>query len=103
VYSQLISNICTDALSAEKVLWRGSYLQSTCFVRVILSLRALFFFGGKISHWVTQKKSSAKGTKEVLGKKEPMSPYIDHDIWPYMAKYGNIGSFFMIFLFYFSV
>jgi hypothetical protein len=31
------------------------------------------------------KKSSAKGTKEFLGKKEPMSPYIDHDIWPYMA------------------
>jgi hypothetical protein len=49
---------------------------------------------------VTPKKSSAKGTKEFLGKKEPMSPYIDHDIWPYMAiygKYGNVGSFFMIF------
>ncbi len=58
---------------------------------------------------MTQKKSSAKGSKEFLGKKEPMSPYIDHDIWPNMAKYGkyskygNVGSSFMIFLFYFSV
>ncbi len=55
---------------------------------------------------MTPKKSSAKGTKEFLGEKEPMSPYIDHDIWPYMAKYGkygNVGCSFMIFLFYFSV
>jgi len=52
------------------------------------------------------KKSSAKATKEFLGKKEPMSPYIDHDIWPNLAKYGkygNVGSSFMIFLFYFSL
>jgi hypothetical protein len=49
------------------------------------------------------KKIQCKGYKGVFGKKEPMSPYIDHDIWPYMANYGHICCFFMIFLFYFSV
>lgn len=91
VYSQLISNICTDALSAEKVLWRGSYLQSTCFVWVILSLRAMFFFWWRNFTMGDPKKSSAKATKEFLGKKEPMSPYIDHDIWPNMANMATLA------------
>ncbi len=67
VYSQLISNICTDALSAEKVLWRGSYLQSTCFVWVILSLRAVFFF--RWPHWVTQKNPVQRVQRSFWGKK----------------------------------
>jgi len=37
------------------------------------------------------KKSSAKATKEFLGKKEPMSPYINHDIWPNMANMATLA------------
>jgi hypothetical protein len=69
VYSQLISNICTDALSAEKVLWRGSYLQSTCFVWVILSLRAVFSFRWQNFTLGDPKKIQCKGYKGVFGEK----------------------------------
>jgi hypothetical protein len=66
-------------------------------------IESIVFFSVAKFHTGWPKEIQCTGYKGVFGKKEPMSPYIDHDIWPYMAKYGNIGSFFMIFLFYFSV
>jgi hypothetical protein len=50
VYSQLISNICTDALSAEKVMSRGSHPPTKAIVLCDESKHSIDM--EKLSHWL---------------------------------------------------